>query len=464
MSNILTSENSSIIDDIMFCQPKKIQGGSYLSSCYLTNENNNYPIYIQTPPFQYTGIKTKQNHAIIEIEENESNTKLFKLVEKLESKSLPIICQNSSDWFRTEISLEYLQQSFEKQIKLINNKRVLQLKFPFKNNEITLDIVNTNNEQVKFSDLENKKIMGIFKYEGIKFLKNRSYLDFALLKIQLQKENLTDLIIPTHNEIKIENIENINFSKYEDDNDDIRTVIEEEILDHNQNIDLSQNSETNEDIQVSEEQKIIDSINTDQINNNAVDDLEVTENNFKDENIDHDDSKNNNDDTQINVDNQLMDKSIVNDQFNDVIDNINFESSNINDIEDINLENLDNLDKVDLDRYESYDYNSNSNDSENIQTSDLEANKNKDNLSSEINNIKEINMLKSADQDASKLVNQDELIISNLESNIKNLEIECLNSKNIYDQKLSNLRAERLKLNKLKGKKKKDSETEIIIQ
>ncbi len=431
MSNILTSENSSIIDDIMFCQPKKIQGGSYISSCYLTNENNNYPVYIQTPPFLFNGIKTKQNHAIIEIEENESNKKLFNLVDKLEKNSLPIICKNSSSWFRTEISLEYLEQSFEKQIKTINNKRVLQLKFPFKNNEITLDIVNTNNEEIKFNDIENKKIMGIFRYEGIKFLKNKSYLDFVLLKIQLQKENLTDLILPSNNEIKIENIENISFSKYDDDNDDTKTIIDEEI---NLNKDVEENInssnleevnmyENNDNNIINESQNDIDSKNIEEISN--LSDIN---------NINNDISLSNENEEEIN-------KEI------NIISSNNLDIEEIEEIDEINLDNLNNLDKVDIERYESYDYNSQSNDSEYEDNSDLTSDTSKN---------KELNI--------SKTIDQDEILISNLELSISNLENDCNNSKNIYEQKLSNLRAERLKLNKLKGKKKKDSENEIIVQ
>ena len=495
-SNILTSALSPLIDDILFSQPVKISGGGYLSSCYITDQNQNYPIYIQTPVFLYNGIKTKQNHAIIDLEENTNTQEFFKLIEELENSALPKIVENSDKWFTNSLSLELLTEQFEKQIKFVNQKRKIQLKFPFKNNELILDVVNTKDEIVPISNMTNKKIMAICKYEGIKFLKNKSYLELTLLKVQLQKENLLDYIIPTQENIELNNNKFLEFSKLDDDIEDDKTVVYN--LDQNNN-DLNNSKINSNKIQISENEES----KTNQLENDQIEINELEANNLQATEVEDNSVENKESKTTL-MDNMELVNNHMNDGDNDDDDNTNLSNS------EINLDNLLNLGEVDLERYESYDYQSddtsgnnsleareinndessqtdinleninndksnqdiielsnNNNDNEiildNQVTNNLE-NEVTNNLENEVTNNLEIDLTNNLENDLRKNKNnnnEDQILIERLESEIEILENDCKKSKDLYELSLSNLRRERLKLNKLKGKKNKGREIEI---
>lgn len=219
MSNLVSISNQDILSDICYSHPKKSQGGCYVSNLYIKNQNDNFPVYLQTPSFLFNNIKIDKNVALIDIVEDDKLTKFFDLVSNIENKAKKVMTEKSQEWFKTAIDESKAEELFSSKISVKNNNRVIQLKIPVKDNELQIDLIDKDNKRININEIENKMIIGIIQIDELKFLKSKTHLELILVKMQLQSESLFDLITSCQEDIIINKNNNIQFLSEDEDND-----------------------------------------------------------------------------------------------------------------------------------------------------------------------------------------------------------------------------------------------------
>lgn len=219
MSNLVSISNQDILNDICYSHPKKVQGGCYISNLYIKNQNDNFPVYLQTPTFLFSNLKIEQNYALVEITETDKLSKFFDLVVNIENRAKETIFEKSQEWFYTTINQSKLDELFSSKITEKDNKRILQLKIPLKESELQLDVIDKDNKKININEIENKMIVGIIQIDELKFLKSKTLLELNLIKMQLQNNNFLDLITSCNEDIIINKNNNIQFIPEEEDND-----------------------------------------------------------------------------------------------------------------------------------------------------------------------------------------------------------------------------------------------------
>jgi hypothetical protein len=264
MPDALMSINSNMSNEIRLSTPTKAQGGSYLSKCYFKQDDEYNPVYIQTPPFIFSGVKIKKNMMYVEIEETKKTAYLFDLISKIENNVVQLILSNSKKWFKQQFTSDLLLEFFKSRIKILNDKKIIEIKIPSKNNEIDLDIIDEDCNTINIVDIENKNVCAIFTIDTCKFLKNSSYLDLTIIKLQYQKDKLIDLIDvsePSENVIVSNNYDKINFiTDKDEDKDEDNDEHEETTVMHPPQIKTLEELTTqrmNEEIEQHNEQQFI---------------------------------------------------------------------------------------------------------------------------------------------------------------------------------------------------------------
>ena len=219
MSNLVSISNQDVLNDICYSHPKKAQGGCYISNVYIKNQNDNFPVYLQTPSFLFSNLKIENNYGLVEIQETDKLTKFFDLVINIENNAKKTMTEKSHDWFKTSISGSKTEELFSSKITEKDNKRVIQLKIPLKENELQLDVIDKDNKKIKIDQIENKMIVGIIQIDQLKFLKFKTHLELILIKMQLQNDNFLDLITNCNEDIIINKNNNIQFLPDEEENE-----------------------------------------------------------------------------------------------------------------------------------------------------------------------------------------------------------------------------------------------------
>ena len=213
---------------------------------YIKNQNDNFPVYLQTPSFLFSNLKIENNYGLVEILETDKLSKFFDLIISIENNAKKIMTEKSHDWFKTTITGSKTEELFSSKITEKDNKRVLQLKIPIRENEIQLDVIDKDNKKIKIDEIENKMIVGIIQIDQLKFLKSKTHLEFILIKMQLQSDNFLDLITSCNEDIIINKNNNIQFLPDEEENEldndnEIDNELDNELDNANKNVEFNTN-------------------------------------------------------------------------------------------------------------------------------------------------------------------------------------------------------------------------------
>lgn len=250
----LDYDNEIDMNSIQYTNPKKSSGGSYISQCYSTNdEGSNVPVILETPVFDFYELKNIKNKTYLPIQYDEKTSSFFDFIEELRNYNIRYASQNSSKWFKKNLSVSHMEDYHCHLIDHTNETPTMNLLLVSKNDNIEIDILDFNNEPLDISQLSNRKVRCIVKIDTLKFLRQELVCILSVIKIQAQKENVIDLIKDNNeSELVINNFDKsiINFTeKASDLETNIGSNEEEEYIPE----DPVDNNES--DVEINDEEK-----------------------------------------------------------------------------------------------------------------------------------------------------------------------------------------------------------------
>lgn len=270
MENIIEPNDSFDFNQLSLAHPVGIQGGAYFTKI----QNNNKPLYIQTPKsltrqgFVKTG---KKYYCDLMIDKNCET--LVNWFENLEERCQKLIYEKSDTWFQTALEMSDVETAFNSVIRIYKSGKFYLIRTNMKTNSSTnepsVKIYNEQEMPVNYTDINgDTNIISILEIQGIKFTSRNFQIDIELKQIMvLNNEPIFDsCLIKTKTPNKPNKIEKGSF--------DIETKKEAGIQDNLEETDIQNiNNETDRD-EPNIDQLIMDEIILDDL---KIDDPKIDE-------------------------------------------------------------------------------------------------------------------------------------------------------------------------------------------
>jgi hypothetical protein len=212
-----------LIDDMTFSNPERI-GNSYMCNLY----HDDSLVYVQTPILKIININLSDEEDENYIEVSTDNKSFIDFLLEMEDNCVKCTFNNSNEWFKKDIPYEAIDNMYkEKDVYEDDNKYLTKFKLPVLNNNIQCNIFNKDKEIVDIKDLNEKSIIMILHFKGLKILKESFHLDCYINQIKVIDTNKFNIL----NEYSI--IEDNDEFNVIDENmfsEEIKEVLEQEKL------------------------------------------------------------------------------------------------------------------------------------------------------------------------------------------------------------------------------------------
>jgi hypothetical protein len=291
MNNIIEPNNNFDFNDLSLAHPTGVQGGAYFTKIL----HNNKSLYIQTPKcltrqgFVKSG---KKYYCDLMFDNNAAD--IINWFECLEERCQKLIYEKADTWFQNALEMTDVESAFNSIIRIYKSGKYYLVRTNIKNSlnhEPIIKIYDENERVLKMEDITTEtNIISILEIQGIKFTSRNFQIEIELKQMMV----LNDEIVFDSCLIKTSKTENIkqsiekeepNFEKNKIDitgiigndnkeTENINTFIEgiEKDLEENDisKIDLEKSEFSNKDT----EEKEFDSINSLDIQDLNVENLE----------------------------------------------------------------------------------------------------------------------------------------------------------------------------------------------
>lgn len=272
MENIIEPNDTFDFNQLSLAHPVGIQGGAYFTKI----QNNNKPLYIQTPKIltRQGFVKTGKKY-YCDLMFDKNCEILLKWFENLEERCQKLIYEKSDTWFQTALEMNDVETAFNSVIRIYRSGKFYLIRTNMKTNpstnEPSVKIYNEQEIPINYTDINSEtNIISILEIQGIKFTSRNFQIDIELKQIMvLNNEPIFEsCLIKTNNKPhKIIEKEKVPFEESKKESEFISSP---EIIQENlEEIDII---DITDEIHV-DEPKINDSI----INNPKMDEVTITE-------------------------------------------------------------------------------------------------------------------------------------------------------------------------------------------
>ena len=180
------------IEDMTFTTPERI-GNSYMCNLY----HDDSLVYVQTPILEVSNVNISDDEDDNYIEITSDNKQFIDFLLEMEDNCVKSTFDNSGDWFKKDIPYEAIDNMYkEKDIDMYEeeNKYLTKFRLPVLNNKVQCNIFNKDKEIIDISELNEKNIIMILHFKGLKILKDSFYLDCYINQIKVIDTNKYNIL------------------------------------------------------------------------------------------------------------------------------------------------------------------------------------------------------------------------------------------------------------------------------
>uniref|UniRef100_A0A6C0C800 Uncharacterized protein n=1 Tax=viral metagenome TaxID=1070528 RepID=A0A6C0C800_9ZZZZ len=183
------------IDDLEFNTPERL-GNSYMCNLY----HNDNLIYVQSPILNITKINKSidDNEEDNYIEVESDNKEFIDFLLEMDENCVKCTFNNSENWFKKDIPYEAIDNMYkERDVYEEESKYSTKFRIPVLNNKVQCNIYNNDKEIIDIDDLNNennKNIIMILHFKGLKILKESFYLDCYINQIKVVNVNKYNIL------------------------------------------------------------------------------------------------------------------------------------------------------------------------------------------------------------------------------------------------------------------------------
>lgn len=234
-------------ESIVFSEPKKVKGGSYMTEInYRNEEGEDVPFIIQTPRLiSSEGIVRNDSRAHLELEFDKSHWAFYEFITNIDDHNIVIIEKHSEKWFTNKFPIDVVEEFYKTPVKLGRGKNPpkLKIKIPVNRGEIACNIFDNVKNHISYNEVKkNNKVVCVMQLVGLRFLKQQVICEWLPLQIKVCKESVS---------AKAEYMINDTYLSDYEENDQETPLVEEQ-KGQDLPIELPQESETEPIIQDSD--------------------------------------------------------------------------------------------------------------------------------------------------------------------------------------------------------------------
>ena len=182
-------------ESIVFSEPKKVKGGSYMTEIkYRNNDGDDVPFIIQTPRlFSSEGIVRNDTRAHLELEFDKSHWPFYEFITNIDDHNIVIIEKHSEKWFTSKFPIDVVEEFYKTPVKLGRGKNPpkLKIKIPVNRGELVCNIFDNVKNPISHHEVrKNNKVVCVMQLVGLRFLKQQVICEWVPLQIKVCKESV----------------------------------------------------------------------------------------------------------------------------------------------------------------------------------------------------------------------------------------------------------------------------------
>ena len=189
------------ISKIIYKEPIK-KGNHLYSNIYYKYNNEEIPLYIQTPKLKLaTDLKINNTKSFIELELDKEHINFFEFINNIDDNNILTTYNNSDIWFQNQLPMDIIDDFYIGQIRMkeYNKSPIIKFKIPIYKNKKGCDFFGENKIPIN-PELINKQssVICILELNGIKFFKQRFECDWNVIQLRaylLNNIKLTECLI-----------------------------------------------------------------------------------------------------------------------------------------------------------------------------------------------------------------------------------------------------------------------------
>ena len=188
------------INKIIYKEPIKTVGGCLLSKTYYSYNQEEIPIYIQTPRLKNTSnLVVKDSKTYLELELDKKHINFYEFINNVDDHNIAKTHTRSEDWFHQKLPMDVIDDFYKTNIKMrtYNTAPIIKFKIPlYKNkNRKGCDIFGDNLQPIDISEIKkDTEVICILELQGIKFFKQRFETEWRV--VQLRAYLNSDVHVP----------------------------------------------------------------------------------------------------------------------------------------------------------------------------------------------------------------------------------------------------------------------------
>ena len=232
--------NELYCEKIKYDNPKKV-GTSYI--CSMGYDESHNPIYIQTPKLKYK--INFDNPSYMEMSIPKNNKDFYNFLISMDEYNVKTTYSNSKKWFNKELPFEAIDDMYKHIIKPVKNDEnpKFKIKVPIDNGKVQCSIYNQDRIYMDLNDLrkfenENLDMVLILHFRGLKIFKTTFVLDMYVSQVKIFLKNSKFNVISDYSIIDDD-----------DNNSDVETIFNEEIMDTKKEVEESKESKESKEVE-----------------------------------------------------------------------------------------------------------------------------------------------------------------------------------------------------------------------
>ena len=182
-------------ESIVFEEPKKVKGGSYMTEIkYRTPSGEDVPFIIQTPRLiSSEGIVRNDTRAHCELEFDKNHWPFYEFITNIDDHNIVIIEKYSEKWFTSKFPIDVVEEFYKTPVKLGRGKNPpkLKVKIPINRGELSCNIFDNVKNAINYTEVKkNNKVVCVLHLQGLRFLKQQVICEWVPLQIKVCKESV----------------------------------------------------------------------------------------------------------------------------------------------------------------------------------------------------------------------------------------------------------------------------------
>ena len=176
------------VSRVVYDKPVKCKGGCLLTKTKYNIDNNQIPIYIQTPKLRTTsGLVISDSRSYIDLELDKNHLGFYEFITNLDENNLTTTHENSNEWFGQDLPMDVIDDFYNSPLKMSKLEKAPSVKFkvPVSKGRPLCEIFGDHSISLDYNLIKkDTEVVCILQLVGVKFFKQRFECDWQVIQMK----------------------------------------------------------------------------------------------------------------------------------------------------------------------------------------------------------------------------------------------------------------------------------------